>query len=346
MGYSKLYFGKDLDDLLYEDIENYFIEEKEESDKIEFKSYPKDFGKGDTTTERENTIIKVVASLLNSEGGIIIWGAPKGVKDENKKTTLFLGPLCPLDIFIEKDRFINRVADAISPSPSSIQFKALNKESNYVYIIEVEKSSYSPHQYKDRYFMRLDGQTKPAPHHYVEALFKKITFPKLEGYIRIDSVAVGVHEQQFRFTITIYIMNTSKFQNEFDLVCRVIVAPGHFLHSQIPLNTNYSNASELSLTPAKQILFFGELFERTETIVLPYKNIEDQEAECKVTLLFGGKNSPLIMSNYTVRLGSIPMQGRNYNSMLKILDENKYVHQISEDLGVNHRDQLKRLLGR
>jgi hypothetical protein len=38
MSYSNQYFGKELTDLSYEDILHFFTEEKEESDKIEFKS--------------------------------------------------------------------------------------------------------------------------------------------------------------------------------------------------------------------------------------------------------------------------------------------------------------------
>lgn len=37
--YSQLYFGKELSELEYTDIEAFFLEEKLESDKIEFKGY-------------------------------------------------------------------------------------------------------------------------------------------------------------------------------------------------------------------------------------------------------------------------------------------------------------------
>lgn len=39
MNYSKAYFGKELHDLAYSDIEDYFKKQRKESDKIEFKAY-------------------------------------------------------------------------------------------------------------------------------------------------------------------------------------------------------------------------------------------------------------------------------------------------------------------
>ena len=76
MTYSKLYFGKELIELTYDDIENYFVDEKDESNKIEYKSYHNPDEKNHT--ENENGVVKAICGLLNSEGGIVIWGAPVG----------------------------------------------------------------------------------------------------------------------------------------------------------------------------------------------------------------------------------------------------------------------------
>ncbi|WP_159023958.1 hypothetical protein [Formosa sp. L2A11] len=42
--YAEKYFGKDLEELEYADISNFFIESKEESDKIEYKAFHPDYG--------------------------------------------------------------------------------------------------------------------------------------------------------------------------------------------------------------------------------------------------------------------------------------------------------------
>ena len=56
MTYSKLYFGKELDEVSYEDIENFFVDEKDESNKIEFKSYYNPDERNHT--EKENGVIR------------------------------------------------------------------------------------------------------------------------------------------------------------------------------------------------------------------------------------------------------------------------------------------------
>lgn len=44
MNYSQSYFGKDLSELLYSDIVDFFVDEKDESNSIEFKSFSATYG--------------------------------------------------------------------------------------------------------------------------------------------------------------------------------------------------------------------------------------------------------------------------------------------------------------
>ena len=112
MSYSKLYFGKELGELTYADIENFFIDEKDESNKIEYKSYHNPDEKNHT--EKENGVIRAICALLNSEGGLVIWGAPIGQTVGGKKEKIFKGELSPVEKLIEKDSLINRVTDLIT----------------------------------------------------------------------------------------------------------------------------------------------------------------------------------------------------------------------------------------
>src|SRR5258708_14850149 len=111
MSYSKLYLGKEPSDLTYADIENYFTDEKDESNKIEYKSYHSPDEKNHT--EKENGVIRAICGLLNSEGGLVIWGAPIGQTVTGKKEKVFKAALSPAEKLIEKDSFINRVTDLI-----------------------------------------------------------------------------------------------------------------------------------------------------------------------------------------------------------------------------------------
>jgi hypothetical protein len=60
--------------------------------------------------------------FLNSDGGIIIWGAPKGKKVPDKKEKVFQGEPDMVDYLYEKDAFISKIADSITPTPRAILF--------------------------------------------------------------------------------------------------------------------------------------------------------------------------------------------------------------------------------
>lgn len=346
INYSKLFFGKDIVDLKYDDIVNYFVNSREESDKIEFKSYYSD--NESNHKEKENTIIKTICALLNSEGGIIIWGAPIGKTTGEKNEKIFIGELSPLNILIEKDRFINKIADSITSTPRGVKFQPLQKDSKFVYIIEVEKSLYSPHQFQNVYYMRLDGQTRKAPHHYIEAMFKKVTFPKLEGYIRpINFNQSKESEAEVLLNLTIFIFNKSKLQNEHELYYRLITSCGKFLsylQAAIDQRKNYQSWGKiLSIENARATLYYSEVYSISETIVINYEELEKQNYRLELTLYFGGKNSPLMASEYILKLDNAELS--DLNKALVSIKENIYIHELSND-EKSESEQLREILGR
>jgi|AVFP01.1.fsa_nt_gi glutaminase len=114
MNYVEKYFGKAMIDLSYSDIQSYFEESKEESNIIEYKSFSTEYG---NTTENLKGVIRTICALLNSEGGIAVWGSPIGRIVESKKEKIFQGSLTPIPELIEKDKLINKISDSISPMP-------------------------------------------------------------------------------------------------------------------------------------------------------------------------------------------------------------------------------------
>ena len=170
MDFCSKIFGCSLRDLSYEKIALYFSTDQEETDIIEFKSFS---DKG-TIQDKVSGINKSVCAFANSEGGIIIWGAPEGKDVAGKKEKIFVGALTNIDQSIEKDALISRISSNIIPVPNGVVCKILEEGNNKICVFEVQQSEYAPHQFDSRYYMRLDGQSRPAPHHYIEALFKKI----------------------------------------------------------------------------------------------------------------------------------------------------------------------------
>lgn len=339
MSYSKLYFGKELTELNFNDIENFFIEEKEESNKIEFKSYYDPEEKNHT--EKETGVIRAICGLLNSEGGIVIWGSPVGKKVEGKKEKIFKGELSPANKLIEKDSFISKVTDLITPAPKGINFKSVEKFGKYVYIIEVEQSFYSPHQFRNIYYMRIDGQTKPAPHHYIEALFRKVTFPKLEGYVKIDDS--GIAGSQLYITFSSMIFNKSRLQNEENLYYRIFVFPGSFQYHSNDLREDryYSFPGDMIVNKASKTLYYNQPMNNTETVFITTAEIQKHN-EVRILLYFAGKKSPLMVSEYSISNREILAKSKN----ITIVEENAYMYERSDKLDTTEAERMKSILGR
>jgi len=76
MDYAISYFGKGLNEISYQDVVNFFRNEQTETDQIEFKS----ISQTQNLDTQFNAIYKAICAFLNSSGGLIIWGSPKGEK--------------------------------------------------------------------------------------------------------------------------------------------------------------------------------------------------------------------------------------------------------------------------
>jgi hypothetical protein len=342
MSYSKLFFGKELSKLNYDDIENYFLDEKGESNKIEFKSYFNPEEKGHK--EKENGVIRTICGLLNSEGGLIIWGAPIGKILPGKEGKIFKGALSPVEKLIAKDSFINRVSDLITPSPRDVNVQSVEKEGKFVYIVETEKSSYSPHQFRNVYYMRIDGQTRPAPHYFIEALFRKVTYPKLEGYIRIDKIIIEGNGYNIKLSYLIF--NKSKLQNEHEIYARLFIYPCKFLNSGFnTIRKHYNNHDhDLVLNDVKSTLFYNEPAMEQETIYISEEDLQESNLEATVIFTFGGKQSPLMLSKYKLSFKTVDHQ--NPNSIISSMEENLYSYENSERIDKSEEEKMRLILNR
>lgn len=345
MNYSELLLGKKIYELEYEDIYTFFKEPQEESNNLEFKSFSIENGKTGKSIEGA---IRTICAFLNSEGGILILGAPEGKKVEGKNEKIFNGELTPLPTLIEKDRLISKISDSITPLPVGIRVQIIEKENNYLYIFEIDKSNYSPHQFQNAYLTRLDGQTKPAPHYLVDALFKKIRYPNLEAFVKLEKIDNDGYN--LFLDISIFIFNFSELQNEENLSFSLTCQEGIFADSQDPSFFDFykmeghQRISEGNLS----ILHFGSPIRESEQIIVNATEVR-QQFDNKLTLLlyFGGKNSPLKVSNYKLDLSKIDWNKKeNPNYLFSEINENKLISDEREKEGRKKSVTLKDLLGR
>lgn len=228
-------------------------------------------------------------------------GAPVGESRPERQEKVFVGDLSPVNELKEKDWLINRISDTITPLPVGIKLTILESNNLYVYVFEVQKSEYSPHQFKNTYYARLDGQTKPAPHYLIDALFKRIKYPNIELYVKFDKVFF--QNECYYLDVTFLIFNFSELINEENVSFRATCYQGVFTNSRIPEYQNmYTlNGCQLIHKGLIDVLHFGAPNMHNERIELKLHDLSLKH-NYKVELLigFGGKKSPLKFTNYVL----------------------------------------------
>lgn len=343
MSLSKKLLRKEISSLALDDVKAFFKTEKEESDILEFKSF---FDKRQNNIkEKEKGVIKTICGFLNSNGGLLIWGAPIGEKLDGRKEKVFSGELSPVKMFIEKDSFINKISNGIIPVPDKVQFARIPfSEDSFIYLIEVKESSYKPHQFDGRYYMRLDGQTKVAPHHYVEALFKQIRYPNLGGYLQF--VSVDQIQRSFRISIRIYLFNHSPLQNEEKVSIMLMTSQGSFRDPIRPgllkeMTLNY-DGQQLVYNGFQEVFHYGKP-EYIDVSLIISQNEIGNNLPIEMQLYFGGRYSPLKCSKYLLNIQRDHLQ----NPALNIIEsrENLLMNELLQD-PVSEKEKVDKILKR
>lgn len=301
-------FQKELRELKAGDIEAYFQDPLEESDMLEYKSFAGNAG----LKEREKIILKTICGFLNSSGGILIWGAPEEIREG--KDHILQKELSPIDHVVKKDSFISKVLNRIIPSPTGVKCEVVPVgEDQSVLIFEVEESKNRPHQFGNVYYMRADGQTIAAPHHYVEALFKQIRYPKLEGYLRVerDGLEFFKNDEGMWFIdadVRVDIYNETPFINETNLCISILVG-------------NVPHKMENNIFP---VLHHGNPISLSTRVRLPIW----WSRKVTIDLLFGGERSPLCSSRYLFDSGASKITDQWGN----LIEQKPWVEEIKSEL--------------
>lgn len=351
INYLEILLGKEGQKLSYADIEAFFSIERSESDVLEFKSFKQEGG----MDSKFESIFKAVCAFLNSEGGVLIWGAPAEQPVNGSKVCM--GNLSPVNQKFEKDMLISKISGNIVPIPNGIRVFPLQKGNEFVYVIEVQKSDYSPHQTRDKYYMRLDGQNKPAPHYFVESLFKRIRFPNIGGYLKFVNVQKYIHvspysrrkQEVIRLLVHVFLINHSPLLNEENVKFSLISSNGEVRNLNDVNDLEISeDGSEIKQENAVSILHYGEgpfieleIFYNEDFLI-------NSNYQTDLLLFFGGKFSPMRNSSYRLSLSSV----NGAQSGHLIMDANPLVRKKSENMLVadqnkmSEAEKVDRILGR
>ena len=344
MTHCERIFSKPLNELTYSDIQEYFEGVRTETDFVEFKSYDPD-----RDISRNVTAIQEgVCAFLNSEGGLMVWGAPRGSTPSGQQEKIFTGDLFPLNLVPGKDRIVNMIGDKIIPLPNSFNLEVIQNGSNQesVIIIEIQKSEYSPHQTGNTYYMRMDGQTRIAPHHYVEALFKQIKYPEIKSYIKFTNTTIGTNSIILKIEIMIF--NFSPLQNEYNVSYRLMCDRGKFATCiENPDSPDCRMDGNQIVHEFNSVLSFGFPFRTIQSVVLTTLSLSQSSGQVNLILQVVGKNSPGRMSKYKLDFN----QPARYNTVelnrrLIEISENKLMIDLQEATGLTRLEQLRTVLER
>ncbi|RAI86726.1 ATP-binding protein [Algoriphagus yeomjeoni] len=337
MNYSQIYFQKDLDVLTAEDLIYFFSTPQKETQFLEFKS----------SRERNpnkvfsNTLKPGICSFLNSEGGILIYGAPK----ENKKNpdNPFQGEIEPYEngFLGEHDTIIRKISGGIVPMPVGVRLKEVEFPDGFVGVFEIQQSQTKPHQTDNVYQIRIDGQKTPAPHYLIEAMMKRITFPDIKAYLKIDS---AIHQKENTFIFfNVYLINFSPFQNGKKIRIRIGVAGSVFL----------LKAPEFDIKKRRKSLDFEEFQTVTlgEPIQISHQMITSlralqEEPKIEIIITFHGENIPARLTSYILDASNLMnAESLSQKSSLKLEVNNMFFSDYQNSIGVSHEEALKKSLG-
>ncbi len=263
--YVQAHFGSPINEITPAVLLDFFSVEREESLTLELKSFVEyeDHVKSDSQRKKDlksktDGLLKTICAFLNSSGGLLIWGAPKGAENPDG-IKFFTGALTPIDGRILKDDFINKLINRIIPFAAPVEFHSIEIESGqFVYLIDVPESTAKPHQFEDKYYIRLDGQSKPAEHYIIDAMFKQVKRPVLYASL-IASQPSPIHRNRngqydsdfVAISLQGTIYNLSEIINDKNIYCRLQTDIGFFAERSLPNNQSQEivNESVRSLLP-------------------------------------------------------------------------------------------------
>jgi len=302
------HIGKTWNEVSYGDIVDFFQNQQpEESTTLEIKSA--------TGTNAENikdrmlnNVAKGISAMLNSEGGLFIFGG--AAENKGKDNNGFLKDLNPVPVhaLMAKDHVISTLNGAISPFPKSLELKIIrdNQENptSVVYLFNVQKSLHPPHQFnKSTYYIRLDGQNKPAPHYLIEALFRQVQYPNLEANFSIYTVSYFYDIQHEAITLNVHcninIANKSNFITEPHLFFAFFIKSNAIdIVTENVSNRHYYDSRDNKEHSQYYRLIYGIPYRKDLRFSLTFK--EKQDPGIQLDLYVSGDHAPTKLSRYKI----------------------------------------------
>jgi len=201
--FIQLFFNKKAEEILVQDIENFISTKQVESKNLEFK--------GPEVIERSfKKITKTISGFANTEGGLFIIGIEE-IEDPKTKEKYTSDKISWYAGKWNKERIEQKIATNITPIiPALIIHQIINPQNKdeKLFLINVPQSKSIPHydEMNKRYYFRLNFETLPMPHSFVELSFGRRYYPDLSLNFILETKNSDANYQIY--DLFIYLNNT------------------------------------------------------------------------------------------------------------------------------------------
>jgi schlafen family protein len=175
-----------------------------------------------------SALAKSVASLANSEGGLLVLGVKE--KPESHKGTVVKirpGTVTPLPLTVTREAIENHLLSKIQYPVEALTIVPLRKSPRskaFVYLIDVPQSHRAPHRVNELYyFQRYNFTTYEMKHYQIADLFGRRFAPDLAIEVHRRK---GMNEEKGHFTLVPILANRGRAVAKYvTCLCEIVQGP-------------------------------------------------------------------------------------------------------------------------
>lgn len=272
-------------------LNSFFAQNQEENIRLEFKSFD--------SANWKKGVSKAICAFANTNGGVIIFGAPQESTDNATGRKFSIGPLVPIN-GVEKDTIVRSMASNIDPPQNKVIYDFINVTGGSVAIIQVPKVEADPCMYiydkKNQYLWRNEAESVPAHHSYVSLMFRGARYCDFKCNLIVETCSFNAASQLFTLKVSIRLINASKY----------IISHGLFVNITTDTQSRFIPVigTELQFhTELNSIHFYSDL---------PFHNFIRQEIDFEITVPANTGGLGWSNTSIVVRFGS-------RNSLMKVI---------------------------
>ncbi len=312
MIFEKFLLGeRSISEIEYADVEAFFKVRQDESLRLEFKSFDdSDYKK--SKLKLPEKIINTLCAFSNSEGGILIYGSPQELEDEEQNSKYAQGKLVPLPVSVDYDSLCRQVKSSLFPQIDTIQIRKIENNNGSIFIFDVKPATV-PVMAKDKvFYVRINSETAKAEYYLVDALFKRRSTANLElkAYISTPEDTFQLkgpfRDNQVSLQLNLTLKNTVPYKSSVEPFIQLKLTSYigkriSWAHTNIQeIDERFFAGNVFKKYPLKY-LNYGDLYSFKKVFICEVPNSEDYE-EYETEITTGGIDTAIKVSQIFLRI--------------------------------------------